>query len=284
MTTWEQVAGTDAAVYAISHTDAGDWLFGTQDGLFRLAGDALVSAGLSAVPVTAVAGTRRAWFAGAPDGIARSIDAGASWHVVSTEARGVAGISLSPLFNKYGIGFACSLEGGMFRTFDIGASWGVCNQGLPAKSAFALHVSPRFADDHTLYSVLESGVYRSTNMGTNWTKLALPDAPINSVHTIGPTIWVCFEEHGIYASADHGDTWHVSGARDGSQVLIGASADGTQALVLTAGNIALTRDGGELWKNLPAFERSTPTAIELAEDFALLGTADQGVWRLTLPA
>ena len=287
MLTWERLPGADAAVYAISKTDVGDWLAGTHDGLWHLQGGAFARAGLAGVPLTAVAGTRRAWLVGAPDGIARSDDRGASWSMASDEAGQIAQIALSPVFNKFGIAFAAALNGGALRSFDIGLSWAACNQGLPEESAYAVHVADDFLQNATLLTGREGGVWRSLNAGTDWEQLDFPHGalPVMAFVSGSDCVWACTDGAGIFRTADHGTIWTQPGAAPEDGRLIASASDGALlAVVRNAGDIALSRDGGVTWQYLAGPDAGVVSALALDEDTLLCGAQDGGVWRAAIPA
>ncbi len=287
MLTWERLPGADAAVYAICKTDVGDWLAGTHDGLWHLQGGAFARAGLAGVPLTAVAGTRRAWLVGAPDGIARSDDRGARWSMVSDEAGQIAQIALSPVFNKFGVAFAAALNGGMLRSMDIGLSWAACNQGLPEESAYAVHASDDFMQNARLLAGRESGVWRSDNVGTDWEQLDFPHGalPVMAFVSGMDCVWACTDAAGVFRTRDFGSTWEQPGAAPEDGRLIASAASGMLlAVARNATDIAFSRDGGATWQYLAGPDAGVISALALDEGALLCGGQDGWVWRAAIPA
>ncbi len=116
----------------------------------------------------------RTVFAGVEGGILRSLDGGHAWSSASLSEPSlrlrpiVSALEISPDFERDGVLFAGTMEDGVFRSADRGASWVAWNFGLLDLNVLCLAVSPDFANDETLVAATESGLFVSTNGGRAW--------------------------------------------------------------------------------------------------------------------
>jgi photosystem II stability/assembly factor-like uncharacterized protein len=121
---------------------------------------------------------RRVLYAGTTDGIARSIDAGETWHPSDTGwplHQQVASIAIEPTAPE--TLYACSRNGEIpeqaagtvMKSIDGGASWFEITTGLNPDQAFLTILLDRF-DPHIVYlATWNDGIYISRNSGATWT-------------------------------------------------------------------------------------------------------------------
>jgi len=110
--------------------------------------------------------------AGATGGrIMTSDDAGATWELAVTLDRGdtITAIATGTGPDAIDTVFAASRSGRLFRSDDGGRSFVTVGEGLPEEHVESLQLSPRYAEDTTLWaSTWHSGVFHSTNQGESW--------------------------------------------------------------------------------------------------------------------
>lgn len=203
----------------------------------------------------------------------------------------VAGVPGDPLRFYFG-----ATGGGVWTTDDAGTTWRNLSDGqFQTGSVGAIAVAP--SDPNVLYvgmgeaqirgvtTSFGDGVYRSTDGGTTWTHMGLPDTRQISavrVHPTDPDLvyvaaqgnpWTDSEERGIYRSSDGGHTWIRILEVDGRTGASDLAMDATNPRVLYAAfwrhrrlpwqvqsgamdgdpqtsGIYRTRNGGDTWEQL----------------------------------
>ena len=168
----------------------------------------------SNVSVLAVIGTNL--FAGTwDDGVFLSTDNGGSWRAVNTgltssdvQALAVIGTNLYAGTQSNGTG------GGVFLSTNNGTSWTAINNGLENTGLSGYHSVSSFAISGTnlfagcepdiqgsyLGSNVNSGVFLSTNNGTNWTAVntGLPDTAVYSLMVSGTNLFAGTSGDGVW--------------------------------------------------------------------------------------
>jgi photosystem II stability/assembly factor-like uncharacterized protein len=283
MLKWEKLSGSDAAVYAFTREEQGEWLVGTHDGLWRIDRNTLTRVGLAGVPVTALAASKRGWFVGAPDGLARSTDRGATWSMVAADAAQVSQIALTPYFDTTGMGYAATLTNGMMRTFDHGASWGTCNNGIGVHSTYAVHLSETFADDHALIIANDAGLHVSNNVGSVWLEMqAYPKEalPVVSFAYGESCVWVNSEEAGVFRLKNSGLDFDRPDFLPPDTHMIASDPVDKHLVALTSdGDMHLSIDHGAHWRAIGSPEVSAISAVSLDRRQVLCGDQAGGIWR-----
>lgn len=171
---------------------------------------------------------------------------------------------------------------GVFRSDDAGVTFAKVDGGVTAavpatdttEAGMCVHsiaIDPN-RPDH-VWRQDHSGVYRTTDAGATWARIedGLPSRfgfPIRRDAASGRLFVVPMESDEnritaegrfrVFHSDDDGETWHVSGsgwpARPSfDTVLRGAMAadgDGTVVLGSTGGNVWVTRDAGDTWRQV----------------------------------
>ena len=192
----------------------------------------------------------RPLFAAVPGGILRSFDAGTTWEsaLLPSPAPFVTALAFSPDFEHDQTLFAASLEDGVFRSTDGGASWAAWNFGLLDYQVLSLVTTP----ENGLYAGTGTGLFASYNGGRAWREIALPcgNVPILSLASASGLLLAGTDGSGLYASMDRAQSWQRMGSAslDDINSLI---LDGSALLALTLDALLLSRDAGQTWFSIP---------------------------------
>ena len=167
-------------------------------------------------------GSQRVW---------RSLDGANNWEAISPDLSRnlpqgnvphstITALAESPL--KFGLLYAGTDDGRLWRSKDGGGSWTPIETGLPANRWVAyLHPSPH--EEGTLFVTLTgyryddfgTYIYKSTDYGSTWTSIKgdLPEEATNVLiqDPVHPDLLYLGTDHGTWASLDGGAHWqHLS--------------------------------------------------------------------------
>ena len=246
----------------------------------------------------------------------RSTNGAKSWslHSLSREARGLT-LLLSPEFGSDKTLFVGNQAGVMFRSTNGGKTLNQVAK-LPwerGNDSPSMVISPGFAQDRTLYTVAETGVYKSTDAGESWqsTTENTPIAEAWNLHiAISPnyvqdsTLYVSSYD-GLFKSSDAGGSWEPVAIADvdPERTFLEAVAlspsyaqDGTLMVSLRGKGLYKSVDGGETFApigdaslafsrmyNVPCAGRPIEFSPNYAKDNTIFGfgTADTDLYRST---
>jgi photosystem II stability/assembly factor-like uncharacterized protein len=158
-------------------------------------------------------------------------------------------------------------QAGVFRRPVGGAGWELLGGGLPGgANAHCVTVDPN--DPDTVYVGLQDGAYRTTDGGTTWRKLALPDTTevwSFLVHPKRPrTLFAGASPVAIYRSDDAGERWRklppitvplrIKMAFDCRvmRFAVDPAEDDTLYATVEVNGVIRSRDGGESWEDCSA--------------------------------
>ena len=246
----------------------------------------------------------------------RSPNGAKSWslHSLSREPRGLP-LLLSPEFGSDKTLFVGNQAGVMFRSTNGGKTLNQVAK-LPwerGNDSPSMVISPGFAQDRTLYTVAETGVYKSTDAGESWqsTTENTPIAEAWNLHiAISPnyvqdsTLYVSSYD-GLFKSSDAGGSWEPVAIADvdPERTFLEAVAlspsyaeDGTLMVSLRGKGLYKSVDGGETFApicdaslafsrmyNVPCAGRPIEFSPNYAKDNTIFGfgTADTDLYRST---
>ncbi|MEL6128456.1 MAG: YCF48-related protein [Cyanobacteria bacterium J06628_4] len=246
----------------------------------------------------------------------RSTNGAKSWslHSLSREARGLT-LLLSPEFGSDQTMFVGNQAGVLFRSTNGGKTLKEVAK-LPwerGNDSPSMVISPGFAQDRTLYTVAETGVYKSTDAGESWqsTTENTPIAEAWNLHVeISPnyvqdsTLYVSSYD-GLFRSTDAGGSWEPVAIADvdPERTFLEAVAlspnyaqDGTLIVSLRGKGLYKSVDKGETFApigdaslafsrmyNVPCAGRPIEFSPNYAKDNTIFGfgTADTDLYRST---
>jgi len=166
-------------------------------------------------------------------------------------------------------------SGGVYKTVDAAQHWEKVNNGLVApdvlQSSRALGVTVIQVDPFdsaTVYAATLSGMYKSTNAGQSWTRIAesLPDQMISGMvlDVVVPGCVYVATRNGVHRSEDGGMTWKALNAGLATlniRSLVQSSVDPRVFYVGTNGSgLYRSVNRGEAWESLPAVQVSSAAA------------------------
>lgn len=204
-------------------------------------------------------------------GIFRSTDAGRLWDermAGMKEVHIVVAVAIDPL--RPSILYA-GTTGGAYRSTNSGMSWTKINNGLiPAEildASLALGVNTLVIDPQhteTIYAGTTKGLFKSSNMGNAWTRIAesMTDQYVSSVivDRQDPHMLYIGSRAGIQKSTDGGQTW--------KKMNIGLHSTNIRTIVMSPTNprvlytgtngsgLYYSENGAETWKSLPLIART----------------------------
>jgi hypothetical protein len=174
----------------------------------------------------------------------------------------ISALAISPDYARDGTLFAGTIDDGIFRSANRGASWTGWNFGLFDIHILSLAISPDFYKDKTVFLGTESCIFISKNGGLGWRELNFPldRAPVISL-ALSPDfsrdgeVFAGTEGAGLYHTSDFGKTWELIAQEDrvGAVNTIILSSDYPNSgrfLIANLEEILFTADRGRSWKPL----------------------------------
>jgi hypothetical protein len=177
----------------------------TSQGVFRSADNGLTwiarSNGLTSLLTSGIMQVQSHLFVVGPVGVFRSDNQGDTW-----TAAGLAGIDVRCITAIGSTMFVGTLNQGIQKSTDWGATWTASNGGLSSTSFRAIE-----AKGTTLFAggQIGTGVFRSTDLGASWTLLGggLPSGSYRGFATDGRIIVAGSFSAGVFYSVDNGNRW-----------------------------------------------------------------------------
>lgn len=180
--------------------------------------------------------------------------------------------------------FLCASVG-VFTSANSGTLWTPRSTGIAQTAVVGLAVN---SSDHVFAATWANGVYRTTNRGQSWDKMAVPSTEIHSI-TIAPnnsvfvgtyTDW--WHEGGMFRSTDNGGTWQRFELENMVVTATGCNSLG-HIFGGSFGRIFRSLDNGSTWhvitENVPTIWciRQSPTGVMYAgANGAIYNSTDNG--------
>jgi photosystem II stability/assembly factor-like uncharacterized protein len=166
--------------------------------------------------------TDAAILAGTPSGVYKSTDGGQNWVPFGLNNSYVSTIAISP---NWGANYKTAFVGswdydqngfpqGHLYTRSTNGAWieRSIDRTIGGVKSFA--VSPNYATDATVFSIIDGGLYKSTDRGVNWTEVSngLPEYGFETIvfspnYATDATVFAGGTQYGLYKSTDGGVNW-----------------------------------------------------------------------------
>lgn len=245
-------------VYCLVEALDGSIIAGTGNGIFRSqdSGDTwtISSDGLIAGDSTILrAGSKDGrLFVGTTENLYYSDNNGGSWELSQSFGSRIFGICESQ-----GDVFVGTLNDGVHRSNNNGASWIGANSGIITDSIFSIYAS----DSYIFAGTYGHGIFRSNDQGLNWTQVLSDNDPLQ-VKRITSTATKVFAAGTImvnstapfytpFHSNNDGQSWSVYYSPDlpspGNFYVSAMHGTGNSVLFAGGGNIYLSTDNGSSW-------------------------------------
>lgn len=188
------------------------------------------------------------WIAGQNGALLTSEDGGQSWVREELPRRGnLQSIAVSPSGQKVVVG-----NEGQVWTRDLESPWG--HRQLEVSDLAGKLQSVKFLDGE-FWIVGEMGaLFRGSEDASTWQELGLgEDINLNSISAgAGDDLWIAAEFGRLLRSRDHGQTWSVQEL--GSESLRAVHFRGNTGIAVgNRGQAFISLDGGDQWRQIPAF-------------------------------
>jgi len=146
----------------------------------------------------------------AGQGVFQSTDGGRTWQPLGGQLpKDVMALAIGG--GTPALLYAGSMSAGVLRSSDAGQSWAPAMQGMGAGGVYTLAVSP--AAPQTVYAAGDGGLFKSTDGGNTWSKLAFPGANVVTlaISPAQPNLVLAISVQGqqgfVYRSEDGGQSW-----------------------------------------------------------------------------
>ncbi len=194
-------------------------------------------------------------------GIYRSLNHGVSWSKLSLiMAPNNTQTYLSLMFEKKGALFGTVALGGVYASFDTGATWKTVNSGLSATAT----VNGFYSDADTIYGCMKEGLFRTTNNGTswvNWGNTGFPVGAASSMTIVNDTMYVSNGTTKLYLSGNRGRSWISKTVTLATGQLM---LHKNRLMTLTGGKLYWAPDTGSAWPEVnTAFGTSVQSVLSL---------------------
>lgn len=217
--------------------------------------------------------SHKTWYAGsASGGIWKTTDGGSSWQWLTPTITNMAATTLAMAESNHNTIYAGTGEGfglvdgitgnGIFKSIDRGASWSFLTNSASLGDINRLAVDP--ANENNILAAANSGIYHSTDGGSNWTQVfqvqADSRAYIQDLRSTPGNFSTLFATQfgvGVLKSINGGATWSTSntGMSPSGRVEIAVSPIKPDRIIASAqgslsgvsSDLYLSDDGGASW-------------------------------------
>ncbi|HQR34036.1 MAG TPA: hypothetical protein PLK30_14965 [Blastocatellia bacterium] len=131
---------------------------------------------------------------------------------------------------------------GVVRSLDGGATWSLANNGLNARTTYAV-----LKANNVLYTGGYSGVFISTNEGQSWTNKGLAGIVIRNFLAFDNKVWAG-TSNGVYVTANQGGNWiRMSNGLAAGNVTRIVAVNNVLYAAVSVGGVFRSDNGGQSW-------------------------------------
>jgi uncharacterized protein (TIGR03437 family) len=211
-------------------------------------------------------------------GIARSLDGGASWGLVNT---GLNGCQVYTVYKENGVLYAGTNYGAQISR-DEGQTWTQTESALVPFYSF-------FSFDSKVYVGTNNGVYATSNQGQTWTRLSagLPAGNTFRLVAVGNVLYANVVSGtttgGVYRSTDGGQNWVAANTGLSTLFVFDLATNGTTLFAaVNGGGVFRSTDGAQSWtavnNGLPGL---TAVALAVINNTVVVAMTGQTIYRST---
>jgi hypothetical protein len=132
---------------------------------------------------------------------------------------------------------------------------------------------------NNIFAGSDSGVYISTNNGTNWTKTTLNNKLVYSLATLGTIIYAGTSSSGVYSSSNNGSNWTQTSLN--TQTIYALTVNGNTIFAGASGNgVYISTNNGTNWTQNSLSSHSV-VSIAASGSNIFAGTSIYGIYRST---
>lgn len=157
-------------------------------------------------------------------GVYKSTNGGTTWSAANAgiDTLTPLALAISPNFAADRTIYAATTDGQysgggphyhIYKSVNGGDSWILTDSGLSG-AITRLELSEQFSTDHTLFAVTSSGIYKSTDSGSAWTRINTATAgnslALSKDYSYDQTLFAGIYGDNVYASTNGGATWTPS--------------------------------------------------------------------------
>lgn len=222
----------------------------------------------------AIAGSGNQLFAGAWfDGVARSLDGGASWSFANN---GLAGRATNAVFKDNGVLYA-GVGDGVLTSINDGQSW-------TRAMTLGNSIYNFLAFESKVYAAGNGGVFVTANQGQTWTRASngLSGGLVTKIMSVGNVLYASHLTAGVFRSPDGGQNWAAVSNGLTNLSALSLTARGTSLFVGTRTGVFRSTNEGQNWT---AVANGLPTgevfAITFSEGNLLAAVRNQAIYRST---
>jgi photosystem II stability/assembly factor-like uncharacterized protein len=161
---------------------------------------------------------------------------------------------------------------GVYTSTDQGITWVSINSNLQDTSMSCLAVS-----GSNLYAGTPSGIYRSTNNGTNWETAStgipgyVQDIVVSTTNLFAGTLF------GVYLSTDNGTSWSAKNNGLTETFVLDLVVNGINLFAATQNGVFLSTDNGANWTSA-GLDNLNVSQIEISNNNLFAVTIQDGVY------